>query len=51
MTVKYKGFESFTQKQRYDFRDKLEKFVVDVNKESGPSLQCFLSTYDKWTWL
>lgn len=51
MTFKYKGFALLDEAQRKAFRDKLEAFVDALNKKSGPSLHCFLSTYDVWPWV
>ena len=51
MSFKYKGFNILDEKGRKAYRDKLESFVSNLNKESGPSLHCFLSTSDVWPWL
>jgi len=29
----------------------MEQMIVDMNEVSGPSLRCFLSTFDKWPWV
>jgi len=38
MTFRYTGFFILNEKARKDFRDKLEKFVSEVNEKNGPSL-------------
>jgi len=48
ISFKYSGFGSLSEQARKEFRIKMEQMVVDMNEESGPSLRCFISTYDKW---
>ena len=38
MSFKYSGFNLLNETERKAFRDKMEKWIVDINEKSGPSL-------------
>lgn len=51
ISFSYKGFNSLNEADRRAFMAKLEAKIKEINDKSGPTLQCYLSSFDVFPWI